>query len=133
MRNYKPIVKLARYKDPNYKHNWYLKNKEKIKQRRLKRYYKNRKEELDYNKNYKKENIEQIRKLRIKNSSDYRKKYPEKIKARSIANKLDISVMQICEMCKISLAEEKHHPDYSRPLEVKFLCIKCHNDLHGGI
>lgn len=28
------------------------------------------------------------------------------------------------------VAKEKHHEDYSKPLEIKFVCILCHNRIH---
>ena len=34
-----------------------------------------------------------------------------------------------CEMCKNNPAEERHHTDYSKPLEVILLCKKCHAKL----
>lgn len=34
-----------------------------------------------------------------------------------------------CETC-CSTAAEKHHEDYSKPLEVRWLCRKCHLALH---
>lgn len=38
-------------------------------------------------------------------------------------------VPQPCKLCKAEKAE-KHHPDYSKPLRVIWLCRKCHLDLH---
>jgi len=57
------------------------------------------------------------------------KEYQKKIKARSIAKyKIKIPNNQICENCKIRLATQRHHSNYNKPLEVKFLCAKCNND-----
>jgi len=53
-----------------------------------------------------------------------------KSKARNIANnKIKIPIGQICEWCKKRLATEKHHEDYSKPLEVMYLCSRCNR--HG--
>lgn len=36
-----------------------------------------------------------------------------------------------CEYCGESKVQAHHH-DYSKPLEVIWLCQKCHSDLHNG-
>lgn len=38
---------------------------------------------------------------------------------------------QLCEACG-SESAEKHHEDYSRPLDVHWLCRPCHISLHRG-
>jgi len=37
---------------------------------------------------------------------------------------------QLCTKCSINLAIERHHPDYSKPLEVVLVCRNCHVDIH---
>ena len=34
-----------------------------------------------------------------------------------------------CAVCH-ALRAEKHHEDYSKPLQVRWLCRKCHHDIH---
>lgn len=111
----------------------YEANKEKIRQRN-KGYYQNNSEKVKQtNKNYRKNNKEKVRLVRSKNQKDYIKKYPEKIKAHSIANnKINIPMAQLCEICNKHKAKHRHHEDYTKPLEVIFVCIKCHNNLHNG-
>lgn len=64
-----------------------------------------------------------------------RKRFPQKWKARVLATsalrwgKLQ---RQPCEICGDNNAE-MHHVDYSKPLEVKWLCRKHHRELHGGL
>ena len=36
-----------------------------------------------------------------------------------------------CVSCKIKCKTEGHHPNYSKPLQVIWLCTKCHRGLHG--
>jgi hypothetical protein len=52
---------------------------------------------------------------------------PEKTSAR---HKAYVSIKmpkdQLCEECRVVPAIDRHHPDYSKPLEVVFLCRSCH-------
>ena len=36
-----------------------------------------------------------------------------------------------CEICGCPIVEA-HHGDYSKPLEVRWLCQECHDDVHAG-
>lgn len=38
-----------------------------------------------------------------------------------------------CSFCKGVCVPEGHHPDYSKPLEVIWLCRQCHVDLHMAL
>lgn len=59
-------------------------------------------------------------------------KYPEKIKARTAVrlalNRGDI-VKKPCEVCSESKVHA-HHVDYSKPLEIMWLCRKHHDEWH---
>lgn len=67
-----------------------------------------------------------------------RKKYSElpdgqrlKVRARAYANSYQRRgwlTPEPCDYC--GEAAQKHHPDYSMPLEVKWLCRDCHLVLH---
>ena len=59
---------------------------------------------------------------------------PEKLKAQELARRhVDIPEGQLCEKCNERFATQRHHPDYAKPLEVKFLCAGCHSwlNFHG--
>lgn len=62
-----------------------------------------------------------------------KKKYPEKHKARNIvyfaikSGKLTRQPCQVCGNPKV----EAHHDDYSKPLDVRWLCHKHHREVHG--
>ena len=71
----------------------------------------------------------------IEYSRRYWGKYPEKKLAHSILNhgvrdgKIKKGVE--CEICGSTQFLEGHHEDYNKPLDVRWLCIRCHNKLHG--
>lgn len=55
---------------------------------------------------------------------------PDKTKAYRVVHNAKL-LKQPCEVCgnPNSIA---HHDDYSKPLEVRWLCHTCHNRLHSG-
>jgi hypothetical protein len=57
-------------------------------------------------------------------NKNFRKRNPEKARAGWLAQK-KIPLAEKCELCGRK-AEDRHHPDYSKPLEVMHLCKKCH-------
>lgn len=90
---------------------------------------------VDNRKEYeKKRNADPKRKLNmIKYSKLARSKNPQKFKARSAVNnairdgRLTRSPCEVCGATK----SQGHHDDYSKPLEVKWLC-KLHHDMRHG-
>lgn len=62
----------------------------------------------------------------------YKEKYPEKRKAHIVfwnALKNGIIKKEPCKKCG-NTEVEAHHEDYSKPLDVIWLCIKHHNERH---
>lgn len=62
-----------------------------------------------------------------------RAKHPQKNRARAIVGKAIKSgklTRQPCEVCG-ELKSEAHHDDYSKPLDVRWLCFKHHREVHG--
>lgn len=60
---------------------------------------------------------------------DERIKHRARAKAqRAVSNGLIFK--HNCALCK-SENSEMHHPDYSKPLDVIWLCEPCHNHLHS--
>ena len=63
----------------------------------------------------------------------YYSKYPEKYRARNMVNaairdgKLKA---RPCEVCGHAVGIHAHHDDYSKPLEVRWLCPKHHGERH---
>ena len=35
-----------------------------------------------------------------------------------------------CEVCGLELPLQAHHHDYSKPLDVQWVCIQCHENIH---
>lgn len=109
----------------------YLKNPEKVKNRAKKWVEENREWVNERNRQYKKKNYEHVKAKHY----EYWARYPEKYKAtRAVNNAIAQGKMirpTICSKCFLEGSIEGHHPDYSKPLEVIWLCIECHNKEHG--
>jgi hypothetical protein len=60
---------------------------------------------------------------------EWREKNPEKIAAHHLAA-YHIPLPDICERCAAQGRIHRHHPDYSQPLLVMFLCPRCHRQEH---
>lgn len=59
---------------------------------------------------------------------------PVKLRARSLASaavKAGRLIRKPCERCG-EQKSQKHHPDYSKPLDVVWLCRPCHEIEHHG-
>jgi len=70
--------------------------------------------------------------IRKKISEKYAKNNPEKRRAKGTLNKAVSSgriIKQPCTVCG-SLNVHAHHSDYSKPLEVIWLCPKHHKEIH---
>lgn len=74
-----------------------------------------------------------------KNNYHYKKlqkqRYPEKIRAReilSLAIKKRKIIKKPCEICGEQISQA-HHEDYSKPLDVIWLCRKHHREIHGNL
>lgn len=59
---------------------------------------------------------------------EYRKINKDKVNARNRAKFFSLDDKK-CEDCG-NKAVDRHHEDYSKPLEIKFLCKKCHKKIH---
>ena len=64
-------------------------------------------------------------------SKKYRLKHPDRCEARKIVRRAidsgELVRPTICPSCDTETFIESHHPDYSKPLEIEWLCNKCHN------
>jgi hypothetical protein len=80
--------------------------------------------------NYRKKNPEKSRAYVKK----YTEKNPEKAAARIAIRKalLNGSIIRPsnCSRCDVECVPDGHHDDYSKPLEVIWLCRRCHIEHH---
>lgn len=64
---------------------------------------------------------------------EYRKKYPNKYKAHTMIKNAIRSKKLVPESCCMCGAQENthaHHDDYSKPLNIRWLCPSCHRYWH---
>lgn len=84
---------------------------------------------------------EKAREWRSKNKESYtssvklhNKKNPEKVRARKILNyhisKGNMTKPIICSGCKSETKIYAHHDDYTKPLDIRWLCKVCHGIEH---
>jgi branched-chain amino acid transport system permease protein len=59
-----------------------------------------------------------------------RLKFPEKYRARGLVATAILKGSIIPELCFCGAKAQAHHEDYSKPLEVQWLCTTHHNELH---
>lgn len=67
----------------------------------------------------------------------YWARYPEKRAARlrvgnALRNKR-LERPEACEACQMPGRLHAHHDDYARPLEVRWLCVPCHEAVHHAM
>lgn len=59
----------------------------------------------------------------------HRNRYNSRQKLHSSKNRGVVTPPEYCSMCGLKTGLEAHHPDYSKPLEVVWVCHECHNSL----
>lgn len=68
--------------------------------------------------------------LRAQVTLAWRAKHPDRARAHDMANNAvrdgQLTRPALCEACGLPNRIEKHHPDYSKPLLVMWLCKTCH-------
>lgn len=102
---------------PEMRHKYYLENKERI---------------LAQHKEYRETDKE--RKFAAAAAKRHSRKYPDKIKARSISfvaiTNGKLKRPETCSKCPSNKEIQAHHPDYRKPLDVIWLCRICHMEHH---
>jgi hypothetical protein len=75
---------------------------------------------------------EEIKQRRYENARQDRRENPEKYKARNmVSNAVRDGKLfkQPCEVCESTWKIQAHHDDYSKPLEVHWLCPRHHSEV----
>lgn len=122
-------------------------NKDKIRERRKENYdpvknaqkwkeyyYKNHEKEISRKKRYY-YSLDEERKIKIrKQVKDWQKRNPEKRQAHykvyEAVKSGKLVRSKICSKCNLKCFCHAHHEDYSKPLEVQWLCKLCHAKCH---
>ena len=104
-----------------YQREWWIKNGQKIKQ--------------NYKREYDRKYKVRARKNGLVGATDYRQKNSEKVKAHDALNHAVKSgkVKRLpCEICgeKRKYRVHAHHDNYAKPLEVRWLCVVHHKEIH---
>jgi hypothetical protein len=109
-----------------YYQRYYQDNKEQFRKRTYKYYQENRKEILERGKKWRIKNREWFREYARRN-----KKYSKATEAiRQAINRGDL-IRKPCIICGDNKSEA-HHPDYSKLLDVRWLCKKHHAFVHSS-
>ena len=73
-----------------------------------------------------------LRQYRLNNPEKFKDyQSPEKSKARVLARETFINKVAVCEVCGKAFAKHRHHKDYSRPLDIIWVCVSCHQKIHS--
>ena len=84
----------------------------------------------------KRERAEHPERVNARNKK-YKDKNPLRVRAMNmLARALRRGVIRksnFCECCYAFGKTEAHHDDYDKPIDVKWLCVKCHNKRHVEI
>ena len=111
---------------------YYQSSREEIRQKHKVYYLSNKKEIFQQQSEY--NQTPDGRDSQHKGSREQWLKFPEKHKARQAVNNAirdgRLTRPPICESCFREKLVHGHHADYDKHLDVDWLCIKCHTELH---
>src|SRR3990167_8809842 len=127
----KICLNLARKESKNKNREEYLK---KAREYAKREYDKNPIKFIERHKEWKKKNPEKLKEYARKAAKNQRINSPHKVKARLLVSyAVEIGLLikpKICSNCLKECKPEGHHADYSKPLEVVWLCKECHTKEH---
>ena len=97
---------------------------------------------IQHVKEYRLKNIDRIREYDRKRGArqtqeyhqNHRAKFPGKYKAKNMLNNAlrdgKLTKPVLCQYCGTYSTLHGHHCDYSKPLDVQWLCVPCHKQWH---
>lgn len=88
------------------------------------------KQSSEYNKT---EKGKEVRRKAIKKYQEDKIKYYAKNVLNAAVRDGKIFKPSNCSSCGIECNPHGHHDDYSKPLDVRWLCVKCHTDFHNTV
>jgi hypothetical protein len=113
---------------------WDLENADRVGELSRRWHEENRDKKRAANRRWRRENPEK----EAAKSLRYRERYPEKVEARNALNHAVrdglLGKPERCSRCGMPTPHDElhgHHGDYSKPLEVEWLCVGCHNEIHN--
>lgn len=125
---------------------WYSKNKELVSARDKERYRSNRESEIQRSKDWQERNMDhvieyrkksrQTQHVKMRRVEEHRREmanHPEKRIAYNLMKVALLSgdlIRKPCEVCG-DVKSQGHHDDYTKPLEVRWLCHAHHCEVHG--
>lgn len=114
---------------------YYLENKDKFRSYRENKKVDNRNKVNENTRKYRR--TERGRIVRRNIEDKYRKIHPERHEASKLIRNLVKSKIIIkpsnCSKCNMECLTEGHHNDYSKPLEVIWVCHSCHMLIHNRL
>lgn len=116
-------IKCFQYVRKEYLKKWRLENKEKQKRYMHKWISKHKRKNIENCKKFRKNHREKYLELHRLNQREQRKRHPDRIRARNVANRF------LKHLKKEGF--EFHHPDYSKPLQIEIIPIEEHYKIHN--
>lgn len=115
---------------------WEQENRSRVRERRRDWVKRNPDYMRKYLANWHKKNPGKIREYLDRSEA----RYPERVVARNALNKAirkgEVTKPRACECCRKEASGRElhaHHEDYSKALQVEWLCRGCHNALHAAL
>ena len=102
---------------------------DKVRANDRRRYYRDREKRLALSKAY--VQTEEGRASASKAKREWRKRNPDAVRAHNAVARALRKGTLVRQPCRCgNPRSEAHHPDYSKPLEVEWLCRRCHAEDH---